>query len=82
MADSKKLDLLTTDQVADYTQMSTSFFEKRRSNKTYTADQNPAVHHVRCGKMRMRAHDVQAMPKAFHLVLNFFGCHNLSKTMR
>lgn len=33
MADSKKLDLLTTDQVAEYTHMSASFFEKRRSNK-------------------------------------------------
>lgn len=33
MADSKKLDLLTTDQVAEYTHMSASFFEKRRSYK-------------------------------------------------
>ena len=33
MAESKKLDLLTTDQVAEYTHMSTSFFEKRRSYK-------------------------------------------------
>ena len=33
MADSKKLDLLTTEQVAEYTHMSASFFEKRRSYK-------------------------------------------------
>ncbi|MCK0097498.1 helix-turn-helix domain-containing protein [Yoonia sp. F2084L] len=33
MAESKKLDLLTTGQVAEYTHMSTSFFEKRRSYK-------------------------------------------------
>jgi predicted DNA-binding transcriptional regulator AlpA len=33
MAESKKLDLLTTEQVAEYTHMSASFFEKRRSNK-------------------------------------------------
>lgn len=33
MADSKKLDLLTTNQVAEYTRMSASFFEKRRCNK-------------------------------------------------
>ncbi len=33
MAESKKLDLMTTDQVAEYTHMSSSFFEKRRSNK-------------------------------------------------
>lgn len=33
MADTKKLDLLTTDQVAEYTHMSASFFEKRRSYK-------------------------------------------------
>lgn len=37
MADSKKLDLLTTAQVAQYTHMSASFFEKRRSyNKSPT----------------------------------------------
>lgn len=38
MAKSKKLDLLTTAQVAEYTHMSASFFEKRRShlkNPTY-----------------------------------------------
>jgi predicted DNA-binding transcriptional regulator AlpA len=33
MAESKKLDLLTTEQVAEYTHMSASFFEKRRSYK-------------------------------------------------
>jgi predicted DNA-binding transcriptional regulator AlpA len=33
MAESKKLDLLTTEQVAEYTHMSASFFEKRRSHK-------------------------------------------------
>jgi len=33
MAESKKLDLLTTHQVAEYTHMSASFFEKRRSYK-------------------------------------------------
>ena len=33
MAETKKLDLLTTDQVAEYTHMSASFFEKRRSYK-------------------------------------------------
>ncbi|UWQ11028.1 helix-turn-helix domain-containing protein [Aliiroseovarius crassostreae] len=32
MADHKKLDLMTTAQVAQYTHMSASFFEKRRSN--------------------------------------------------
>ncbi|AML50188.1 helix-turn-helix transcriptional regulator [Falsihalocynthiibacter arcticus] len=32
MAESKKLDLLTTAQVAEYTHMSASFFDKRRSN--------------------------------------------------
>lgn len=37
MAEPKKLDLLTTGQVAEYTHMSASFFEKRRSNK-----KNPA----------------------------------------
>lgn len=33
MADPKKLDLLTTRQVAEYTHMSASFFDKRRSHK-------------------------------------------------
>lgn len=33
MAESKRLDLLTTEQVAEYTHMSASFFEKRRSHK-------------------------------------------------
>lgn len=33
VADPKKLDLLTTGQVAEYTHMSASFFDKRRSNK-------------------------------------------------
>ena len=33
MAESKKLDFLTTNQVAEYTHMSASFFEKRRSYK-------------------------------------------------
>lgn len=33
MADPKKLDLMTTVQVAEYTGMSVSFFEKRRCYK-------------------------------------------------